>query len=101
MGEMWGWGGRQRQRDRDTDTQTGRWLDLHSWELVGSGVGRGQPEPPPNHSLVPPEAALGSDLQAQHTGFCCSTVILESQQRQSPATIGMGNENELIPLLLP
>lgn len=88
-------------RDRDTDTQAGRWLDLPSWELVGSGVGRAQPEPPPDHSVVPPEVALGSDPQAPRPGFCCSTVILESQQRQSPATTGMGNENELIPLLLP
>ena len=67
-GKIEGWGGKQGQRDGDTDRGT---LDLHGWELVGSGVGIGRPEPPPHHFVIPP-------------GFCGRTGILRASEDKVP-----------------
>lgn len=65
-GKIEGWGGKQGQRDGDTDRET---LDLHGWELVGSGLGTGQPEPPPHHFVIPPDGPQEVIPMASSQGF--------------------------------
>ena len=78
---MEGWGGRKGQRDGNTGREM---LDLNSWELVGSGVGTGRPEPPPHHFVVPPDGASGSYPHGQLTGFCGRAERLRASEDKVP-----------------